>query len=104
MQNAIALVHASRYEGWPNVLVEAMACGCPVIATDCKTGPAEILDNGKHGILVPVDDADALSKAMTEIAENKETRCHYKKLGKERSKDFEASKIACKYIETILRA
>jgi glycosyltransferase involved in cell wall biosynthesis len=101
LQNAVSLVHASRYEGWPNVLVEAMACGCPVISTDCKTGPAEILDNGKYGILVPVDDIEALSNAMTEIAENHEKRHYYKKLGKKRSEDFEASKIASRYIETI---
>lgn len=57
--------HTSRWEGLGIVLVEALALGIPVVATDCPSGPAEVLDHGRHGRLVPVGDASAVAQAMS---------------------------------------
>lgn len=55
---------SSRWEGASNVLLEALACGCPVVATDCPTGVREQLDNGRIGPIVPMNDPEALASAM----------------------------------------
>lgn len=74
MSRASAFVLSSRWEGLPTVLIEAIACGCPVISTDCPSGPTEILAGGIYGPLVPVGNAQALSEAMLQVLDNPVSR------------------------------
>ena len=70
MSKARVVVLSSRYEGSPNVLIQAMACGTQVVSTDCPTGPREILESGKWGRLVPVGDARALASAIVQALDD----------------------------------
>lgn len=69
-RNADVFVLSSRLEGLPNVLVEAIVCGCTPVATDCPTGPREVLQNGKYGYLVPVDDHLAMAAAINQALDS----------------------------------
>jgi glycosyltransferase involved in cell wall biosynthesis len=69
MARAAVFVLSSAWEGLPSVLVEAMACGCAVVSTDCPSGPAEILEQGRYGPLVPVRDPVALAEAIARTLE-----------------------------------
>lgn len=74
LYKAEMFVLSSRYEGMPNALMEAMACGVPCIATDCETGPRELINNYENGILVDVDDILSISQKMTELASDNKLR------------------------------
>lgn len=65
-KNCDIYVLSSRYEGFPNTLLEALACGCKVVSTDCKSGPKEILGDSEYGTLVKVDDVLSLADGIVE--------------------------------------
>jgi glycosyltransferase involved in cell wall biosynthesis len=97
MSKAAVFALSSKYEGFGNVLVEAMATGTPVVSTDCESGPAEILENGKYGKLVPVSDPDALADAIIETLDHPIDS----NILQERAQEFTTDKIATQYLEFI---
>ena len=70
MKRAALFVQTSRFEGFGNVVAEALACGCNVVSTDCKSGPSEILDGGKYGALAKVGDPEDIAKAIITMLDN----------------------------------
>jgi len=85
---------SSDYEGFGNVLVEAMACGTPMVSTDCLSGPREILEGGKYGRLVPVGDIAAMANAIELALDNSITG----ETLRNRASDFEPKKAANAYL------
>lgn len=94
MRRAGLFVLSSRYEGFGNVLVEALACGAPVVSTDCPHGPREILLDGRLGPLVPAGDIEALARAMATTLARKPPE----PLLRESLARFQASTVADEYL------
>jgi glycosyltransferase involved in cell wall biosynthesis len=85
LRKASVFVLSSRYEGFGNVLVEALLCGCPVVSTNCPSGPAEILADGKYGMLVPVGDGSRLADAICGTLDNPQDKAVLRARGEEYS-------------------
>lgn len=100
--NANLFVSASRVEGYPNALVEAMSLGCPVVATDCDFGPSEIIENGVNGLLVKLDDKEELAHAIETLLADKQLRNSFAKNGKRIIETNSIENIAQKWNNLIL--
>jgi len=92
-------VSSSLWEGFGNVIVEAMACGTPVVSTDCPHGPGEIVSHEENGLLVPPGDAHALSEAILRVLTDDTLSEQLSENGKRRAQDFHASAIAQEYLD-----
>jgi glycosyltransferase involved in cell wall biosynthesis len=93
MRQADIFVLSSRFEGFALVLLEAMALGLPIVATDCVAGPSEILDRGRCGMLVPPEDHRALAAAVSAMLKNRELREEYRAEASARLEHFEAGRV-----------
>ena len=101
LSRAHAFVLSSRFEGMPTVLLEALACGAPVVSTDCRSGPREILLGGRCGLLVPVGDEHALSEGILRVLGNERLRGELSVSARERALDFSIDRIFKQYESAI---
>ena len=98
MQRGRVFAISSRFEGFGNVIVEAMSLGVPVVSTDCPYGPGEVITDKCNGLLVPVGDVEALAKAIADVISDEELAKRLSVNGQLRAKDFEKEKIIPKYL------
>jgi glycosyltransferase involved in cell wall biosynthesis len=97
MQSVDVFCLSSLWEGMPNVLLEAMAAGLPVVAFDCPSGPREILQDGQHGLLLPLGNEIALAQALLGLAHKPQERLMWAQRAHARAADFEPQAIAQKW-------
>ncbi len=94
-------VLSSLWEGFPNVILEALCCGLPVVSTDCPTGPSEIIKSGYNGFLVSVGDYIALAKYISELISNQKKASKIVINGMKRAQDFSIQEISSQWSKTI---
>ena len=101
MARASIYALSSRFEGFPLVLVEAMSKGMACVAFDCPTGPADIIDDHRNGLLVPAKDVDGLSAALLEMIEDEELRRRCGDAALETSRDYTMAAIGPRWEEML---
>jgi glycosyltransferase involved in cell wall biosynthesis len=93
MERASIFVLSSRWEGFPMVLIEAMSKGLPVVSFDCPTGPADIVEDGVNGFLVPKGDTDGLAAAILELVRDESKRRRFGAAAAERAQEYTLSAV-----------
>jgi glycosyltransferase involved in cell wall biosynthesis len=104
LKEAGAFCLSSKYEGFGYALIEAMACGCPVIATDAPYGPEEILEGGAYGLLVPNGDEQALAAGMLRILSDPALNADLRRRGQERAAQYDVSRVGETYAKVLQEA
>lgn len=104
MARADVFALSSRYEGFGNVIVEAMALGRPVVATNCPFGPDEIIEDKVSGLLVPVGNAEALAEAIGHVLTERKLAEQLAGAGRERSEAFVPERIVARYEQLLFEA
>ncbi|MDM7943808.1 MAG: glycosyltransferase [Hydrogenophaga sp.] len=93
VRNSTVFAMSSRFEGQPLALAEAMTCGAAIVSTDCPAGPREMLDDGRCGLLVPVEDPAALAGAIASLLRDPKVREGLRTAALERSKMFDDARV-----------
>ena len=101
MAEAAVFVLSSRFEGFPLILLEAMSKGMGVVSFDCPTGPADILDDHRNGLLVPDEDVEGLSRAIREIVEDEELRRRMAAAAVETAEQYTIEAIGPRWVELL---
>lgn len=97
LAQASLFVLSSKWEGLGNVITEALVEGVPVVSTDCPSGPSELLDGGRYGALVPVEDPRSLAEAMFDAL----TKSHDRGALRDRGRRFDPGKVAADYLRLL---
>jgi glycosyltransferase involved in cell wall biosynthesis len=101
MSRCDLFVLSSRHEGLPGVLIQAMACGAAVVSTDCPSGPSEIITPEVDGVLVPVEDVEAIAGQIERLLGNGELRQRFGEKGRESAKRFGVEVVIERYEEAL---
>lgn len=101
MARADLFVLSSLWEGFGNVIVEAMAAGAPVVVADCPYGPAEIVSDGRNGRLVPIRDPAALADAIEQVLGDASLRQLLRDGGSARARDYDSATVADRWLEAL---
>jgi glycosyltransferase involved in cell wall biosynthesis len=103
-KHAKMFILSSRYEGLAMVLLEALALGAPVVAMDCPSGPRELLENGRYGVLVPQGQTAALSGAIRELAAHPDEEARLRAAGPVQAARHDASRVTARFEQVLLAA
>lgn len=102
MRQCTVFALSSRFEGLPGALIQAMACGAPAVATDCPSGPSEIIEQGRSGILVPVGDEQELAAALDRLLDDPGLRASLSEAGRKATRAFNVSSMIRHYESALL--
>jgi glycosyltransferase involved in cell wall biosynthesis len=99
--DANLFVLSSRYEGYPNVLLEALAVSCPVVATDCPGATRQILVGGRYGLLIEPESVEALTEALDRMMSDRKLRTEFADHAREAVSELDVTVVGCRWLKLL---